>query len=277
MAQVATLPMVTRTRALGLQLMTEANLYGRGVAVLIVYRLRWALAAIVGLVVGASVGYVVLERYSWLDALYMTVITLGTVGYGEVRPLHTRGRFLTMSVIVASFATLVWMASVLTNVFASGEVTLHVQARRARRMCEELDHHVIVVGFGRVGQAVIRAVHDRGKQCVVMDMNPDHGPDIVATGAMQMIGNATDEDDLRLAGIERASALVAAADEDSENLVVVLTARSLRPDIRIVSRVNQQTWLRRIKHAGADVAESPYESYGARLADSAIALDSEST
>ncbi|MEO7518836.1 MAG: NAD-binding protein [Acidimicrobiales bacterium] len=268
---------MTRTRALGLQLMTEANLGGRGVAVLIAYRLRWALAAIVGLVVGSSVGYVVLERYSWLDALYMTIITLGTVGYGEVRPIHTRGRLLTMSVIVASFATLVYMASVLTNVFASGEVTRHVQARRARRMCEELDNHVIVVGFGRVGQAVIRAFHDRGKQCVVMDTNPDHGPDIIATGAMQIIGNATDEDDLRRAGIERADALVAAADQDSENLVVVLTARSLRPDIRIVSRVNQKTWLRRIKQAGADVAESPYESYGARLADSAIASDSEST
>lgn len=250
--------------------MAEPNLGERSVALFIAYRLRWALCAIVGLMLLATTGYVAIEHYSWLDALYMTVITLGTIGYEEVHPLHTGGRFLTMSVIVASFATLVYMASVLTNVFVSGEAVHHIQARRTRRMCEELDHHVIVVGFGRVGQAVIRAFHARGKQCVVMDMNPDHGQDIAASGAMQIIGNATDEGDLRRAGVERADALIAAADQDSENLVVVLTARSLRPDIRIVSRVNQQTWLRRIQQAGADVAESPYESYGARLADAAI-------
>lgn len=247
--------------------MPATTMLQRSVVFLVLFRLRWALTAIAFLASAATVGYVVIEHYSWLDAIYMTVITLGTIGYGEVRPLHTGGRLLTMAVIISSFATLVYMASVLTNVFASGEAAGHMQLRRARRMSEELDHHIIVVGFGRVGQAVIRAFQDRGKQCAVMDMNPDHAAAIRASGATQIIGNATDEDDLRRAGIDRADALVAAADQDSENLVVVLTARSLRADLRIVSRVNQTTWRTRIKHAGADVAESPYESYGARLAD----------
>jgi len=240
------------------------------VGAFVAYRLRWPLAAIVALVAASTVAYVVIERYTWLDALYMAVITLGTIGYGEVERLTPWGQILTIGVVITGFATLVYMASMLTELFASGDAIRHIQTRRRRHMFDELDDHVIVVGFGRVGQAVIRAVSALGRSCVVMDMNADHAAAIKAVGAIQVVGNATDEDDLRRAGIEKAHALVAAADQDSENLVVVLTARSLRPDMRIVSRVNQQTWLRRIRQAGADVAESPYETYGSRLADAAL-------
>jgi voltage-gated potassium channel len=234
------------------------------------YRLRWALLAIIALVAVSMAAYIVVEEYTALDAFYMAVITLGTIGYGEVEPLTAAGRLLTIGVIVAGFATVVYMASVLTNLFASGEAVSHIQARRKRRMCEELDHHVIVVGFGRVGRAVIQAFTDVGKRCLVIDHNPDHETDIIAAGAVHLVGNATDETDLRRAGIERAEALVATADEDAENLVIVLTARSVRADLRIVSRVNQATWLKRMKAAGADVAESPYERYGVRLATAAL-------
>ncbi len=246
------------------------SLADRSVGALVAFRLRWAIAAMVGVVVAATVAYVVIEEYTWLDALYMTVITLGTIGYGEVEPLTPWGRLLTIGVIIAGFGTLVYTASMLTELFASGEAVQQLRARRRRHLFDQLDDHVIVVGFGRVGQAVIHAVSALGRRCVVMDMNADHEAAITAVGAIQVVGNATDEDDLRRAGIEKAHALVAAADQDSENLVVVLTARSLRPDMRIVSRVNQQTWLRRIKQAGADVAESPYETYGSRLADAAL-------
>jgi len=250
--------------------MAPKSLADRSVTALVVYRLRWALGAIVGLVVAATVAYVVIEEYSWLDALYMTVITLGTIGYGEVEPLTSTGRFLTIGVIISGFVTLVYMASTLTELFASGEAVRHVKARRRRALFDQLDDHVIVVGFGRVGQAVIRSVARLGRPCVVMDTNPAHEAAITAAGAVHVMGDATDEDGLRRAGIEKARALVAAADQDSENLVIVLTARSLRPDLRIVSRVNQPTWLRRIKQAGADVAESPYETYGSRLTDAAL-------
>lgn len=240
------------------------------IGVWVLYQLRWALAAIVALVIISTAAYIVVEEYTGLDAFYMAVITLGTIGYGEVEPLTPAGRLLTVGIIVAGFATLVYMASVLTNLFASGEAVGHIQARRNRRMCEELDHHVIVVGFGRVGRAVIRAFTDTGKRCLVIDHNPDHEADITAAGAVHLVGDATVEDDLRRAGIERAEALVATADQDSENLVVVLTARSVRADLRIVARVNQATWLKRMRAAGADVAESPYERYGVRLATAAL-------
>jgi voltage-gated potassium channel len=240
-------------------------------AVWVLFRLRLALLALLALAVVATLGYMVIEGYGWIDATYMTAITLGTIGYGEVHPLGTGGRLFTIGVIVASFATFVYAASVLTSVFTSGEATRHRQERRARRMREGLQDHVIVVGFGRVGQAVVRSLREMAQQVVVLDTNPDHGPAIEATGAIHVCADATNEEHLKQAGIETAAAFVAAADKDSSNLVVVLTARAIGgEDLRIVSRVNEAAWLDRIKNAGANVAQSPYDSYGATLAASAL-------
>lgn len=236
---------------------------------LVMYRLRFALMAILALVLLSTVGYVVLENYGWIDALYMTVITLGTVGYGEIHPLDTVGRILTAVVIIIGFTTFVYAVSVLTNLFVSGEPLRLLHNRRSQRMRDALEHHVIVVGFGRVGQAVVRGLQELGRPCVVIDRNPDRHDEISAVGGIEMVGDATNEDDLRRAGIDRADALIAACDQDSENLVVVLTAKATRSDLRIVSRVNEATWVERIKHAGANVAQSPYPSYGMSLAAAA--------
>lgn len=250
--------------------MSEYVYSRRGIVKLVATRVRWAVLAAGVLASVATTGYVAIEHYSWLDAVYMTVITLGTIGFGEVRPLHSSGRIFTIGIVISSFATLVYFASVLTNLFASGEVTQYLRDRRLSRMCADLDQHVIVVGFGRVGQAVVASLKDAGTQCVVMDTNPDHAEVIAIAGAIQVIGDATDETALIEAGIERAAALIAAADQDSENLVVVLTARSMRADLRIVSRVNRESWVPRMRRAGADVAESPYPSYGQTLAAAAV-------
>ena len=199
----------------------------------------------------------------------MTVI-LGTIGYGEVQPLDTAGRFLTIAVIIAGFTAFVYAASILTSVFTSGEAAEHLLERRARRMEAALNDHVIVVGYGRVGHAVVRSLTRMERQCVVLDRNPQLREAIEESGAVHVLGDATDEDDLRRAGIERAAAFVAAADQDSANLVVVLTARAVSPTLRIVSRVNESTWLKRMERAGANVAQSPYDSYGDSLAASAL-------
>jgi voltage-gated potassium channel len=240
------------------------------VLLLVLERLRRPLLAFLVLAITSTIGYVVVAGYGWIDAVYMTVITLGTIGYGEVHPLDTAGRFLTIGVIIAGFGTFVYAASVLTNFFTSGEAARHMHERKAVKMRQTLSEHVIVVGYGRVGQAVVRALRQRDRPCAVLDMNPELEDAIAATGAIHVVGDATNEADLRRAGIDRAAAFVAAADRDAANLVVVLTARAARRDLRIISRVNEASWLARIKHAGADVAQSPYDSYGASLAASAL-------
>jgi voltage-gated potassium channel len=237
----------------------------------VVYRLRGPLAVGLTLVVVSTAGYMTIEaQYGFVDALYMTAITLGTIGFGEVHPLDTAGRILTIAIIVAGFGTLVYTGSVLTTMFASGEVSDQIRRRRSHKMRESLQDHVIVAGYGRVGHAVARSVQAMGRPCAVIDPNEQHEHAISSTGAIPVLGDATDEDDLRRAGIERAIGLVAATDRDATNLVIVLTARSIRPDLRIVSRVNEARWSSRIENAGADVAHSPYESYGASLAASVV-------
>jgi voltage-gated potassium channel len=238
---------------------------------LVLFRLRWVLIALGVLWAAATVLYVAVEGYGWIDAAYMTIITLGTVGYEEVHPLDTAGRLLTIVVIIVSFATFVYAVSVLTNLFVSGDAVAQRRHRRSRRMQEHLRDHVIVVGFGRVGQAVVRGLQELGKSCVVLDRNPALEEQMRACGAVDVVGDGTDPDDLRRTGIERAEALVAACDADAANLVVVLSARATRPDLRIIARVNDAAWLERMKQAGADVAQSPYPSYGMSLAAASVA------
>lgn len=236
----------------------------------ILHRLRWALLALLVLFVAATGGYVAIDSFGWLDAAFMTVITLSTVGFKEVHPLNHAGQVFTIGVIIASFGTFVYAAATITDLFTSGSALDHLRESRGRRMRNEMSDHVIVVGFGRVGQAVAKGLRDLGADYLVMDRSRDAEAAIREAGHVAFIGDATDEDDLAEAGLERAKALVAAAEQDNVNLVITLTARALRPDLRIVSRVNEAGWLDRITRAGADVAQSPYPSYGVSLATSAL-------
>jgi voltage-gated potassium channel len=236
----------------------------------VLYRLRWALTALIVLFVVGTCGYVIIEHYGWIDAAFMTVITLSTVGYEEVHPLGHGGQIFTIFVIIASFGTFVYAATQITELFSSGSAVEHLRESRGRRMRNEMEGHVIVVGFGRVGQAAAKSLADLGTPCLVMDRNGNVAQEIREMGCVPMVGDATDEGDLVEAGIHRAIALVAAAEQDDINLVITLTARALRPDLRIVSRVNEAGWRDRIVRAGADVALSPYPSYGISLATSAI-------
>jgi voltage-gated potassium channel len=237
---------------------------------LLLRRLANVFAVMVGVVTMATIGFVVLADYPWFDALYMSVITLATIGYAEVNPLDTAGRVWAITVIVAGFATFVYAASVLSAVFVSGEFTNAVKARRGERMREQLQDHVIVVGFGRVGRAVVKGVVNERRQCIVIDRERALDESIAHAGVVGLIGDASEESTLREAGIERAEAIVAAAHDDATNLVVVLTARALNPKLRIVARVNDPAWYDRICRAGAHRALSPYESYGVALAASAL-------
>ncbi|MEO5841649.1 MAG: potassium channel protein [Acidimicrobiales bacterium] len=237
---------------------------------LLVRRLANVFAVMVAVMTVATIGFVVLADYPWFDGLYMSVITLATIGYGEVNPLDTTGRVWAITVIVAGFATFVYAASVLSSVFVSGEFTNAVKARRGERMRQQLQGHVIVVGFGRVGRAVVKGVVNEQRPCIVIDRERTLDSSITEAGVVGLIGDASEESTLRDAGIERAEAIVVAAHDDATNLVVVLTARALNPQLRIVARVNDPAWYDRICRAGAHSALSPYESYGIALAASAL-------
>jgi voltage-gated potassium channel len=229
------------------------------------------IAAIVTVVV-ASAGYVALEGWGLLDAVYMSVITIGQVGFNEVHPLDSAGRWWTMVVIFSGFAVFVYSAATLTAVFLSGDVAAAVRERRRSRVRQNLRDHVVVIGFGRVGRSAADAALHTGHDCVVIDTDPASEQAVESMGAVFLHGDARDVTVLRHANVAHAAALITTL-EDPSNAVVSLTARSLSPTLRIVARVADVTWSERLLRAGASHVVPVYESIGAGLA--ATALDAE--
>jgi voltage-gated potassium channel len=236
---------------------------------LVVTRLRWALLSAAGLIAIAAAGYVVVADYSWMDALYMTVITLATVGYGEVQPLTAAGRWWTIITIIAGFAVFVNATAQLTALLLSGEIRHVLEERRRGKMRDRLERHVIVVGYGRVGRATANSIREAGLACAVVEEDTSRADDIMRAGAVFVQGDGRDIETLQAAGIDHAVALSTALD-DPDNLVVIVTARTLRPDLRIVSRVNDIHWSERLRRAGASQLVPVYESAGASIAATAM-------
>lgn len=236
---------------------------------LLAQRLRAPVATAFITVVTASAGYVVIEQWAWFDAVYMSIITLGQVGYGEVAPLDRGGRVWTMGVIFAGFTIYVYSAASLTALFVSGDVKAALKETRRANVREHLSDHVVVAGYGRVGRAATEAAIRSGKRCEVIDTDLTHEAAVEAAGAIFFLGDARDATVLRAAGVSRAAALITSLDDPS-NAVVALTARSLAPSLRIVTRVTDSSWRERLMRAGASHAVPVYESVGASLAASAL-------
>jgi len=226
------------------------------------------LPVVIGLVVLPAVGvvgYRWLEGWPLLDALYMTVITLSTVGFGEVRPLSPAGRIFTMALIVSGGVLAAYSLSSLAHFFFSGEWRNHWENKRRLRMLTKLSNHIIVCGYGRVGRNVVAELKLEGLPLVVIDLNPDKVARVQEAGNLAVLGDASHESKLREAGVERARGLVAAAKSDAENVFIVLTARSLRPDLSIVARADYEESEPKLLRAGASRVILPYHITGRRM------------
>lgn len=217
----------------------------------------------------STFGYVVLADYSWFDALYMTVITLGTIGYGEVQPLNQSGRIWSMLVIVAGYGVLVNITARFTSLLLSGAFAENRDNSRRKKLIANCNNHLVVVGYGRVGRSTVESAISAQKTCVVIEANENLRREIEAAGAIPIIGDARDLDILSQAAIDRAQCLVTAM-SDAENLVVVATVRLSHPNIRIVARVNEAEWSDRLRRAGADELIPIYLSAGRHLANAAF-------
>src|SRR5918994_5653231 len=199
-----------------------------------VSRFRLPLALLALTVAYGTVGYRTLEGWSWLDSVYMTMITLTTVGFREVRPLDDGGQVFTISLLALGVITLLSAVSVGTELLASGELGEALRMRRVRKRLDALSDHFIICGFGRVGRAAAEDFAREDVLFAVVDRSEDLGADDIP----HVVGDATDESTLRAAGIERAQALLCAVDSDSVNVYVALTARALNPRLTIVARAS---------------------------------------
>lgn len=227
-------------------------------------RFEAAVGLLVAVLVFGTCGYVVVGLGPF-DALYQTAITVSTVGYGEIGPseeVDRAYRVFTLMLVLVGATSLVYTASVLLETLVEGSLDNGLRRRRMQREIDKLAGHVIVAGWGRVGRSIAGYARRRGMTVVVVEEDADAAP----VDLPVVVGDATEDDILLAAGIERATALIAALATDTDNLSLALTARSLRADLLIVARAAEARNERKFIRAGADRVVNPYEIGGSRMA-----------
>lgn len=224
-----------------------------------------ALGLILIVIAFGTVGYQLIEGWNFLDALYMTIITLTTVGYREVHELSSSGMIFTMVLLLVGVGTFLYALSAGAKIILEGELQELFGRKRLEKKIKELKGHYIVCGYGRMGKIICRELKAKHVPFVAIERNGDflnnRSDDLLGIS-----GDATNDDTLREAGIERAKGLISVLPNDALNLYVVLSARELNPDLHIVARAGEEGSENKLLRAGANKVVSPYQIGGLRIA-----------
>ncbi len=210
-------------------------------------------------------GYYLIEGWSLFDALYMTVITLSTVGFSEIHPLSHAGRFFTIVLIMGGVGVAFYVFTMVTETIVSGQLQDFLGRRRLEAKLATLHDHYIICGYGRIGRHICRII-SKEIPFVVVENDPEVVKEIEKDGFIYLEGDATHEDVLKKAGIERARGLVSVLRSDADNVYITLTARSLNPKLFIIARADEEHVEKKLKRAGADKVVSPYLIGARRMA-----------
>jgi len=222
------------------------------------------------LVATGTVGYHVIEGWNAFDALYMAVITLTTVGFMEVHPLTPAGRLFTMLLALGGVFTLFYVGTELVGGVVSGEVRKVLGRQRMERSLSDLNNHAVVCGFGRMGRLVCQEFSRLGLRFAVIERRPELLRDFQIPHGIAIPGDATSDEFLRKAGVERARSLVTAAASDADNLYITMSARFLNEKLFIVARAEEEGAERKLIRAGANKVVSPYVIGGQRVAQAVL-------
>ncbi len=226
--------------------------------------------SLVGVFLLGSGWYHWVEGWRWLDAAYMTVITLATVGFLEVNPLGDRGRIFTIVLILLGVTSIGYIVNRFTDALIQGYFQEGLRLRRLQKQMEKLSDHYIICGFGRMGQQIAAEFQAEGINFVIADFG--HDPVVMAEqlGYTAIQGDATLDETLIRLQIEQATCLIAALPSDAENLYTVLSAKTLNPTVRAIARASTEEALVKLQRAGADSVVSPYITGGKRMAAAAL-------
>ena len=234
--------------------------------------LRFRLAAIllaVVIVVGVA-GYTLIDGWNLLDSFYMVITTIATVGYGEVHPQGAPGRIFTSGLIVFGVATMLYTFGVFAETLSDNAFGKYRRERQLQRELDRLKEHFIICGYGRIGTQIVAEFENHKVPYVVIDQTEEALERIRAEGRLHIEGDASKEDILKQAGIERARGLISAVDSDERAVYIVLAARAFNPNLYIVARAGRPDSIRRLELAGATRIISPYIMAGHRMAELAI-------
>jgi voltage-gated potassium channel len=232
------------------------------------FRLPAVLLAAV-ILVGIT-GYTLIERWNLLDSFYMTIITISTVGYMEVHSLSNAGRFFTTALIVVGVGTMLYGFGVFAETLTDNSFVAYRRERQLERALNQLRDHFIICGYGRIGTQIVAELEDHQVPYAVIDQTEEALIRLRNEDRLHVEGDASSEEVLKLAGIERARGLISAVDSDERSVYITLAARALRRDLYILSRAGRPESIRRLELAGANRVISPYRMAGHRMAELAL-------
>lgn len=237
-------------------------------------KILYAVYLLLLIIVLGTVGYMLIENWSFIDSFYMTIITVSTVGYGEVMPLSSMGKIFTSFLIITSFGTFAFAISSITSYIMGGEYKRYYQNHKLTNMINKLEKHVIVCGLGRVGRQAIKELKAHNKPFVCLERDPEVVEYHRANKQVLAVdGDAAEDSNLIRAGIKEAEAIITTLPNDADNIYVVLAARELNPNLRIISRASKASSVRKLKIAGANHVIMPDTVGGSHMASLVVSPD----
>ncbi|PID67626.1 MAG: potassium channel protein [Flavobacteriia bacterium] len=237
-------------------------------------KVRRALLLMLGLLLMGSVGYRFMsDDYSWIEALYMTVITITTVGFSEVHHSDDSVKLFTIFLIITSISIYAYIVSVVSEYIAQGRFFEQLKNRKMQKKIFQLKGHIIICGYGRNGRQAVERLKSYDKQCVIIETNDEIVEEIESYGYKYIKGDATDDRTLEEANIKEASYLITALPSDADNLFVVLSARQLNPKLKIISRASKDSTYTKLKLGGADNIIMPDKIGGSHMASLIVTPD----
>ncbi len=232
------------------------------------YRLLQPFLVLHFIILIGILGYMAIEGYTFMEALYMTTIAITTVGFSEVRPLSDGGRLFTIFLLITSWITFAWAIARITQFVITGEIYKYFKTRKNMKAIAHLNHHVILCGFGRNGQQAARTLKNHNMPFVVIEKEEGSMEKALPffPELIYLVGDGTDDDLLKKAGIEKAKALITALPVDADNVFIVLSARGLNQKLHIISRASDESSYPKLKKAGADNVIMPDKIGGSHMA-----------
>lgn len=233
-----------------------------------IYRLLLPFIILHAIIVIGTVGYMVIEDYSFIEALYMTTLAITTVGFGEVRELSRNGMIFTILLLISSWGTLAFVLARITQFVISGEINQYFKTKKKMDTISKLSNHAIICGFGRNGQQAANTLKAHHVPFLVIDKNEELVTKFSEEhfDVLYLDGDATEDETLQKAQIKNARSLITALPDDADNVFIVLSARSLNPQIQIISRASSSNSVQKLKKAGADSVILPDKIGGTHMA-----------
>jgi voltage-gated potassium channel len=228
-------------------------------------RMAYAVAALLAVLCGGTVAFHESLDETWMQSVYRTVVTVSLAGLDTV-PRNDFARAVSIVLVLAGLTIFAYIATILVEGIARGVFTGAIAERRRRRTIERVSDHYIICGYGRVGRRIAAEFREEGVEFVVLDFSAEALEHAREANVLFVDGSGTEDEDLREAGLERATGLVASSDSDSDNLYITLSARDARPDLLIVARASDEDAAKKLRLAGADRVVQPYSTAGKEMA-----------